>query len=498
MRIEEVFEKSAKRYPYKVAVEFENEKITYADLAAISDRLSDKILSVKKSGGSEFIGIYMDKSLEMLICILAVLKSGHAYVPLDPINPLERIEYCMREAEIDFVITNRECSFTAVDCFKMEDLLRETSSNEIKAQREKKQTKNAYIIFTSGTTGNPKGVVVEHSNVISLFENAGKVFDFSEKDVWTVFHSFAFDFSVWECFGGLFFGGKVILVPRAVAKNPPRFYKFLKDHSVTVLNQTTAAFIKLAQISASFDYRLDKLRYAFFGGEKLMIDDIRTWIETNGWETKLLNIYGVTEGTVFTTYKELSESDFQNKKMSPIGICLPGSEIILIDDENMISDAGEILISGYGVASKYINNEVLTNEKFVTLADSLSSEQIRYYRTGDFAFRENDTLFYLCRKDKQIKFNGYRIELDEIEQAISENPKVKRAIANVTESDTGKRIICFLQTQTSDSDETVIEEIRDAIAKRLPFYMLPDEYKIVSDIPLTNNFKIDFEQLINM
>ncbi len=497
MRIEEVFEKSAKLYPLKIAVEFENQKITYADLAAISDRLSDKILSIKKDGNSEYIGIYMDKSLEMLICILAVLKSGHAYVPLDPINPLERIEYCMREAEIDFVITNRECSFTHVDSFNMEDLLNETHSSEIKTETVRKKSKNAYIIFTSGTTGNPKGVVVEHSNVISLFKNASKVFDFSEKDIWTVFHSFAFDFSVWECFGGLFLGGKVILVPRAVAKNPPRFYKFLNDHSVTVLNQTTAAFIRLAQVSASFDYKLDKLRYAFFGGEKLMIDDIRIWIETNGWGTKLLNIYGVTEGTVFTTYKELSESDFQNTKLSPIGISLPGSEIVLIDDENTVADTGEILISGYGVASKYINNEVLTDEKFVLLTNSLSSKPTRYYRTGDFAFRENGFLFYLCRKDKQIKFNGYRIELDEIEQSINENPEIKRAIVNVIESDTGKRIICFLQTHTNDSDETVIEKIKDSIAKKLPFYMLPDEYKIVNDIPLTNNFKIDFDQLIN-
>src|SRR5262249_5305035 len=313
----------------------------------------------------------------------------------------------------------------------------------------------AYVIYTSGSTGRPKGVQIEHRQVSRLFAATEKWFDFGAQDVWTMFHSFAFDFSVWELWGGLLYGGRVVVVPQQTARSPQEFYRLLCEEGVTVLNQTPSAFAQLIEAQLLIEAQAPNapqhaLRVVIFGGEALELRTLRPWVARNGiGQPRLVNMYGITETTVHVTYRELSEQEIQaDSGGSPIGRAIDDLRVYVLDGSGEPAPLGvarELYVGGAGVARGYLNRPELTAERFIQ--DPFSGDPAaRMYKSGDLGrWREDGTLEYLGRNDQQVKIRGYRIELGEIEAALASHAGVQQAVVLAREDEPGeKRLVAYV------------------------------------------------------
>jgi amino acid adenylation domain-containing protein len=358
----------------------------------------------------------------------------------------------------------------------------------------------AYVIYTSGSTGKPKGVMVQHSNVTRLFSATHEWFHFDRNNIWTLFHSYAFDFSVWEIWGALVYGGKLVVVPEVTTRSPQEFYRLLCAERVTILNQTPSAFRQLmaAQADAQESHHL---RYVIFGGEALEPSILRPWFQQQGnRETRLVNMYGITETTVHVTYRPLEEVDISIFGPSPIGCRIPDLRIYVLDAHQQpvpIGVAGEMYVGGAGVARGYLNRPELTKERF--LSDPFSSEAgARMYKTGDLGrWRGDGRIEFLGRNDFQVKVRGFRIELGEIEARLAEYPNIQEAVVIAREDVAGDKRLVAYYTAKEAVEESVNAVVMDAEALRthlsslLPDYMVPAAYVRMERLPLTPNGKLD-------
>ena len=281
-----------------------------------------------------------------------------------------------------------DTTLVAVDRQRSEigDHVAELKAKKVGLEQAVKPHHLAYVIYTSGSTGTPKGVMVEHGNVVRLFGATNEWFKFNENDVWTLFHSYAFDFSVWEIWGALAYGGCLVVVPRNVARSPQEFYKLLCRCKVTVLNQTPSAFRQLITAQAE-SKELHRLRYVIFGGEALEVATLKPWYEQNPQQpTRLINMYGITETTVHVTYRPLERADVERRGASPIGRPIPDLRTYILDSRRQpvpVGVKGELYVGGAGVARGYLNREELTAERFVR--DPFTAEPgARMYKTGDW------------------------------------------------------------------------------------------------------------------
>jgi amino acid adenylation domain-containing protein len=288
------------------------------------------------------------------------------------------------------------------------------------------ETDLAYCIYTSGSTGRPKGVLIEHRNVIRLILNDRTPFAFGSNDVWTMFHSYAFDFSVWEVFGALLTGGRVVVVPGEVTKDPKLFLDLLERDGVTVLNQTPAAFYSLSR-EVLRERRALRLRYVIFGGEALQSVQLREWNDAYP-SVEMINMYGITETTVHVTFKRLGRADIEANSAS-IGRPIPTTTTYIMDSRQRLLPRGvpgEICVGGLGVGRGYLNRDELTSEKFI-LNPYQASE--RLYRSGDLARLTHDgEMIYLGRADDQVQIRGFRVETGEIQERLLAHPQVAEAI----------------------------------------------------------------------
>jgi amino acid adenylation domain-containing protein len=353
----------------------------------------------------------------------------------------------------------------------------------------------AYVIYTSGSTGQPKGVLVTHYNVTRLFETTDAWFAFDAQDVWTLFHSYAFDFSVWEFWGALLYGGRLVVVPSLVSRAPDDFLDLLHREGVTVLNQTPSAFRALNQADAGDARRGSlRLRYVIFGGEALELQGLRPWFVRHGDERpRLINMYGITETTVHVTYREIRFADVEAGAGSLIGVPLPDLEVHLLDANGEpvpIGVAGEIYVGGAGVARGYLRRPELTAARFVP--DRFSSDpEARLYRSGDLARRRPDgELEYLGRIDHQVKIRGFRIELGEIEAVLSRDEEVSSVAVIAREDSPGeKRLAAYV---VAGGDRSVVgERLRRRLRTNLPEYMIPASLVFLDAMPLTENGKVE-------
>ncbi|WP_150267101.1 non-ribosomal peptide synthetase [Paenibacillus tepidiphilus] len=349
----------------------------------------------------------------------------------------------------------------------------------------------AYVIFTSGTTGFPKGTMVEHGNVTSLMQNGQTLFGFNEDDVWTMFHSPCFDFSVWEMYGALLFGGKLIVVPDHKAKETKKFLKLLKDENVTVLNQTPSAFYQLMELDSRVEDKELRLRYVIFGGEALKPAMLKTWkLKYPG--TALINMYGITETTVHVTYKKLTDEDM-DAEISNIGKPIPTLSAYIMDhDMKLVPDGlkGELCIGGLGVARGYLANPELTALKFVN--NPYRAEE-RLYRSGDYARRlPNGDLQYLGRMDQQVKIRGYRIETGHIENALLDHEDIHEAVVTVDGEEGNEK---WISAYYVGSKKLLTTEIKQFMLSKVPEYMIPSYFVELEAIPLNSNGKLDRKAL---
>lgn len=496
--IHEYVERQAEINPSRYAVKCNEEEITYKELNERANKLAHYLINYFNIKDN-MICICLDKSVEMIVTILAVLKAGGIYVPIDPSYPSERIKYIISDCKAKIIIVSEKSHsiFNKKD-LKLVNINRITVENESKENLKLKFNgeESAYVIYTSGSTGRPKGVLIPHYNVVRLFKETEKWYGFNEKDVWTMFHSFAFDFSVWEIWGALLFGGKLIVIPYEVSRSFRNVYELLEKEKVTVFNQTPTAFNQILNVEDEEGVRNLNLRYIIFGGEALNLRSLKNWFEHHREEkTQLVNMYGITETTVHVTYRRINEED-TNLEESLIGEPISDLKLYLLNEslEKVgIGEVGEICVSGPGLAKEYLNCPELTKEKFI---DNPFEEGIRLYLSGDLGrYTENGDIEYMGRKDKQVKIRGFRIELGEIESALISHENVNQAVVTAEEKDNKQFLKAYVVIGKEDIKAS---DLRKYVRRILPDYMVPNVIKKIESIPMNINGKVDYKKLSSL
>lgn len=496
--IHQLFEAQVEKTPDAVAVVFENEQLTYRELNQRANQLAHYLqkLGVKPE---VLVGICVERSLEMVIGLLAILKAGGAYVPLDPAYPQERLAYMLADSQVSVLLTqerlleNLPSHNAQVVCLDQDrESLNQHSTDNLNSGATSHNL--AYVIYTSGSTGQPKGVLVTHANVARLFSAVEAWYHFNEQDVWTLFHSYAFDFSVWEMWGALLYGGRLVVVSYWMARSPEAFYQLLSQERVTVLNQTPSAFHQLIRVEESLEQIKElNLRLVIFGGESLDIQSLQPWFERHGDRfPQLVNMYGITETTVHVTYRPLTMADL-DQTASVIGKPIPDLQIYILDQHQQLLPMGvpgEIYIGGAGLARGYLNRPELTQERFIPHPFS-EQPDARLYKSGDLGrYLPNGDIEFLGRIDNQVKIRGFRIEIGEIEAAINQHPLVQASVVVVREDELGdQRLVAYVVFKPEQT--LVIAELRRFLAEKVPNYMLPAAFVALEKLPLTLNGKVD-------
>ncbi|MFI6046871.1 amino acid adenylation domain-containing protein [Nocardia sp. NPDC051321] len=457
--LHELFAAQAIQTPDAVALTFGDNALSYGELAAAAHLLAQR-LRARGVGRGSFVGIHLDRSADVVVAILAVLRAGAAYVPLDPMYPADRIEFMIADSGARLVISHS--SLVSASASGPELLLIDQQANVIVPDLPLEKAgphDPCYVIYTSGSTGVPKGVVIKHANVVRLFSTTARWYDFGPADVWTMFHSYSFDFAVWEMWGALLYGGRLVVVPGSVSRSTAEFAELLAREQVTVLNQTPSAFTQLLRALENTPGIELAVRWIIFGGEALDLSTLTPWFDRFGEAARLVNMYGITETTVHVTYRELTRADVESAAGSLIGVPLPDLGVLIVDPAGRpVPDgvAGEMLVSGPGVGRGYLNRDDLTAERFVH-SPVLGH---RVYRTGDLARRRADgDLEYLGRIDQQVKVRGFRIELGEIEAAITAHPGVDQSVV-LARKDTGGSLslVAYFTPGDATADAAVAEQ----------------------------------------
>ncbi|MFI6047386.1 amino acid adenylation domain-containing protein [Nocardia sp. NPDC051321] len=488
----ELFDKVVTAHPNAIAVKFGAATLTYRELDTRANRLARRLIALG-IGPEKLVAVALPRSLDLVVALLATVRAGGGYLPVDPAYPADRITYLLADAEPACVVTQPGIMLpTTAPSITVSDSADSDGSPVTDADRTGPLHSGnlAYVIYTSGSTGRPKGVQIPHRNVVTLFSNTRSQFTFDHRDVWTMFHSYAFDFSVWELWGPLLHGGTLVVVDYDVSRAADQFLELLRDERVTVLNQTPSAFYQLAEVdraaSADADIAPLSLRYIVFGGEALEFHRLDDWRARHGG-TQLVNMYGITETTVHATMHRVSTSG-----RSVIGSAIPGLQIWVLDDRLSpvpTGVAGEIYLSGTQLARGYLGNPALTAGRFV--ANPFVSDGSRLYRSGDLAsWNADGDLVYLGRADDQVKVRGFRIELGEIEAAVSASAAVRQVAVVVREDVPGdRRIVAYLVGQPE------VAALRAEVARVLPEYMVPSAFVVVDALPLTVHGKLDRKAL---
>lgn len=496
------FEAVAARFPDAVALSFESETATYSELNRRANQIAHQLLAARVSRDMR-VAICLERSIDLVAAIVGVMKARGAYVPLEPNCPTERLRSMMEQAEPRAIITSEASlhhfAWTSVPIICVDrDRAMLASERDHNPSLGNHPSDLAYVIFTSGSTGRPKGVGVTHENLARLFSSTEDWYGFGRSDVWTLFHSCSFDFSVWELWGALRYGGRLVIVPYSISRSPDRFLQLIEREGVTVLNQTPSAFRQLVDADAAAPADLSRLRLVIFGGEALDQPSLRAWTDRRGdQQPALVNMYGITETTVHVTYRPIRSEDLAGVR-TRIGVQLPDLDLHLLDPSSLelVPDGtvGEICVGGAGVARGYLNRPDLSATRFVPnpFGDRTGAT---LYRSGDLARRRNDgDLEYLGRADDQVKVRGFRIEPAEIETALLDHPSV-HATAVLLETSSGgdRRLLAYVVPQPNGRVD--VAALREHLRDRLPEYMIPAGFAVIDALPLNENGKLDRRRL---
>ncbi|HKU72447.1 MAG TPA: amino acid adenylation domain-containing protein [Pyrinomonadaceae bacterium] len=499
--LHQIFEEQVLRSPDAPAVVFAGESLTYRELNERANQLAHRLQAQGVKSDTR-IGLMLERSLEMIIAVLGTLKAGGAYVPLDPSYPQERLTLLLQDAGVSLLLTQQQFG-DKLDAALARVIFLDREWEDLDCESKLNPScpaypqNLAYVIYTSGSTGRPKGVMVSHANVTRLFAGTDAWFNFNAGDVWTLFHSYAFDFSVWEVWGALLYGGRLVVVPYWISRSPDAFFDLLCTERVTVLNQTPSAFRQLIRVDESSEKRDElSLRLVIFGGEALELQSLKPWIERHGDERpQLVNMYGITETTVHVTYRRITDRDLTTAPGSVIGEAIPDLDIFVLDKHLQpvpVGVSGQMFVGGAGLARGYLNLAGLTAEIFIPHPFS-NVPGARLYRTGDLARRlANGELEYRGRIDEQVKIRGFRIELGEIEVALGQHPAVREALVLSMPGDDGaseNRLVAYLVCEKDQSPTT--SEVRSYLKDKLPEHMVPAVFMMLDAFPLTAHGKIN-------
>ncbi|MCS7945977.1 amino acid adenylation domain-containing protein, partial [Pseudomonas aeruginosa] len=502
--LQQRFEEQARQRPQAVALILDEHRLSYGELNARANRLAHCLIA-RGVGADVPVGLALERSLDMLVGLLAILKAGGAYLPLDPAAPEERLAHILDDSGVRLLLTQGHLlerlprqagvEMLAIDGLVLDGYAESDPLPTLSADNL------AYVIYTSGSTGKPKGTLLTHRNALRLFSATEAWFGFDERDVWTLFHSYAFDFSVWEIFGALLYGGRLVIVPQWVSRSPEDFYRLLCREGVTVLNQTPSAFKQLMAVACSADMATQQpaLRYVIFGGEALDLQSLRPWFQRFGdRQPQLVNMYGITETTVHVTYRPVSEADLEGGLVSPIGGTIPDLSWYILDrDLNPVprGAVGELYIGRAGLARGYLRRPGLSATRFVPNPFPGGAGE-RLYRTGDLArFQADGNIEYIGRIDHQVKVRGFRIELGEIEAALAGLAGVRDAVVLAHDGVGGTQLVGYVVADSAEDAERLRESLRESLKRHLPDYMVPAHLMLLERMPLTVNGKLDRQAL---
>ncbi len=497
--------------PEAIAVVEGDAAVSYRTLHARAARITAALRAIGV-GLDLPVAVCLEPGIELVAALLGIWNAGGTYVPLDPHAPRDRASYILQDVGASVLLTDEAhaAAFagTLAACIVCLDrgLAPCAGGDPARHQRGLAPDHLAYVLYTSGSTGRPKGVGITHGNLASLMAAADVCAPFSSADVWTLFHSPAFDLSVWEMVGALLHGARLVIVPYAMARAPETFYDLLRREGVTMLTQTPSAFRMWLPVDRAHGGVRLPLRRILFAGEPLDAASVRDWAGRHGLsEPVLSNWYGITETTVHVTYHDVGDAELTRGTGIGIGRALPCFQVYVLDARGEpvpVGMPGEIYVGGDGLARGYIGRPDLTAARFVP--DPFSGRRgARLYRSGDGAhWRHDGLLDYDGRLDHQIKLRGHRIELGEIEAVLRRESCVRDAVVVLREDgdrhrdDGGARLIAYVVLDSGDDDEPrQAGHLLQALRAQLPEYMVPASIVALAALPLTSNGKIDRRQL---
>jgi amino acid adenylation domain-containing protein len=485
------FEAWARLTPAALALTFRHENLTYGALDVAADELAGRLVSAG-AGPGRLVALAVERSLDLIVAIVATLKAGAAYVPIEPSLPRERVDFILEDSGAGLVVATRETSDRLGLWARAEVVLLDGPREAHPLSeyvRPPEADELAYVIYTSGSTGRPKGVAVTHGNVLRLFSQTQSRLGFGPADVWTLFHSFAFDFSVWEMWGALLHGGRLVIVDQDTRKWPAMFLRLVADEGVTILSQTPTAFHALLDADRDTPLKSHALRLIVFGGEALELSRLSSWFERHGEAVRLVNMYGITETTVHVTWAVLTPAIVAAATGSLVGDALPDLRVHLLDRllaSTPDGGVGEIYVSGPGLARGYHRNPGMTAERFVACPFGAPGD--RMYRSGDLARRRPDGgLEVLGRADDQVKIRGHRIETGEVAATLARIATVRDAAVVARDLAGEVRLAAYVVGRGVVS----AAELRAALSESLPDYMVPAAFVFLDSLPRTINGKLD-------
>ncbi|PFD72567.1 non-ribosomal peptide synthetase [Bacillus cereus] len=490
-----MFEEQVKKTPEAIAASYENEQITYKELDKRANQLAH-YLQKHGVGPESLVGVYMERSLQMMIALLGILKSGAAYVPLDPTYPESRLRYILEDAGIEVLVTEENSK----NLFVSENIETICMNKDYTAIEKEESTpcisgvtgeNLAYVMYTSGSTGNPKGVMIEHHSVINYLEWMQHKYPLSEKDVVLQKTPFSFDVSVWELFWGIHVGASVSFLPPGGEKDPSIIAEVIKQHQVTIVQFVPSMLSVFLDHFNHIELNMNcsSVRHVFSGGEELSPGLVRRFQQKWNYsgQVKLTNFYGPTEATIYVNAFDIQP----NQEFVSIGQPIQNTQLYVLDQNQRlqsIGTAGELYIGGAGLARGYLNRQNLTAEKFISHPFRLGE---RLYRTGDSVrYLTGGNIEFIGRMDHQVKMRGFRIELGEIEATLEKCSFIKEAVVLVREDRPGdQRLVAYV---ISDGNT---QEWREYLQNQLPNHMIPAHFIELENFPLTPNGKIDRKAL---
>ncbi|WP_182392612.1 amino acid adenylation domain-containing protein [Legionella sp. PC997] len=487
------FERQAAKTPLSIAAIFNNVTITYEELNIKANQVAQYLTSHGVKPG-DIIGIYIHREMYMLISILGVLKSGAAYLPLDPHYPDRRINYMLSHSQSKILLTHQASVSKHIHGYSgliidVEDIIKSTGSISHPVHIATKPSDLAYVIYTSGTTGKPKGVTISHLAASNHMHWMRQTYDFNDSDVFLQKTPFSFDASVWEFFMPLWVGATVVIAPRDAHASPKELIALVKKNKVSIL-QLVPSMLREMILTPKFK-SCSSLRHVFCGGEVLLPETIHAFYEYNSAGCKLHNLYGPTEATIDALTHTCSTQD-ETSHVSRIGKPISNTNVYILDDHMKpvpTGILGELYISGHGLAYGYLHNEELTQQKF--LPNPFESYYNRIYKTGDLVkWQNNGTVEYHERRDTQIKIRGFRIEISEIESSLDKIPSIYQCLVKPEKSKNGDPFLCAYLV-LRDNEEVNATDIRSFLKDELPDYMIPTRFFVVDKLLTTPNGKLD-------